>query len=53
MPISIRELVVRATVDESEQAGGSSGDSGVSEREAIIRECVEQVMERLKEEEER
>ena len=53
MPIEIRELVIRATVDEGQAPGGEASSGSESDRDAIIRECVEQVMERLKEKEER
>jgi hypothetical protein len=51
MPIEIKELVIRTSVsDQKEEA--SSPDSG-GETSNIIAECVEQVMEILKEKEER
>ena len=54
MPVEIRQLVIRATVD-----GGGSAErpSGAKEkapaREEIITECVEQVMAILRRERER
>ena len=53
MPIEIRELVIRTTVQESAggQAAGRGG--GGEEREEIIADCVEQVMAILREQEER
>jgi hypothetical protein len=53
MPIEIRELVVKATVRDrtSEQQAGSSERR--REKEEIIRECVDQVMEILKRKKER
>ena len=54
MPIVIRELVVRANITEK-QADGSSLSSEDKERarEDLIKECVEQVMEILKQKTER
>ncbi|QJW89133.1 hypothetical protein HNV11_06875 [Spirosoma taeanense] len=59
MPIEIRELVIRARVDETETA--SQTDSGNrrggtltrADREAIIAACVEQVMQMLEDKQER
>ena len=55
MPIEIRELVIKATVvqegsDNLIQTGsGSNLESAPSEREDIIKTCVEKVLEILKE----
>jgi len=50
MPIEIRELVIKATVNESaaKRATGKGG-SGDSDKELIVSECVEQVLDILKE----
>lgn len=54
MPIEIKELVIRATVD-----SGGSGSKGprkrkqAAEREEIVAECVEQVMRILRRQGER
>ena len=58
MPIEIRELIVRATVEPPKNAGAgaaaaqSSGKSGGAlddkTRNALVQECVEQVMAMLK-----
>ena len=56
MPIEIRELVIRATVRDdagAAGAGGAGGDARGDEREALVAECVEQVMEILRAEKER
>jgi Family of unknown function (DUF5908) len=63
MPIEIRELVIRATVEEEPQAGGgkpsasatsgSSPGANATERAKLIAECVDQVMEVLREQRER
>jgi hypothetical protein len=53
MPVIIRELVIRAAVnDQSFKIGDaetSSGAVGINteEREALVKECVEQVLEIL------
>ena len=62
MPIEIRELVIRATVEEEgaqtsakpgAPGGKSSPGSGGAERAQLIAECVDQVMEVLREKRER
>ena len=53
MPIEIRELVVKATVrDRTTERQADSGERR-NEKEEIIRECVDQVMEILKRKKER
>ncbi len=51
MPIEIRELIIRASVND-EPAGEASAE-GSSPGEDIIAECVEQVMEIIAQKEER
>jgi hypothetical protein len=56
MPIEIRELVIKATVaQEGEEPAGStsSSDSSANQKEEIINECVEAVLQILKEKHER
>ncbi|KAA3438756.1 DUF5908 family protein [Rufibacter hautae] len=63
MPVEIRELHIKVVVTEGAPASsgaGSAGTSGTStsaiggeDREALIAECVEQVMHILREREER
>ena len=53
MPIEIRELVIRTTVQESAGGKTSGRDGGSEDREEIIADCVEQVMAILREQEER
>jgi len=60
MPIEIRELVIRTTVtgggentDTPSHTRPSAGGSGKIDLERIVAECVEQVMEILREERER
>ncbi len=53
MAIEIRELIIKATV--VSESGGAGGGSSASKekKEALVQECVDQVMETLKEKEER
>ena len=54
MPIVIRELVVRATVSERQVPDSSASSDGENNsREELIKECVEQVVEILKQKTER
>ena len=62
MPIEIKELVIRVSVGESasgqnrpQGAAGqqTSGGGGGASKEEIVAECVEQILERLKNKNER
>jgi len=55
MPIEIKELIIKAIVsDEATGKNGSSSSSqDVNSQEALIAQCVEQVLEILKEKQER
>ncbi len=59
MPIEIRELHIKVTVDSNEGAGAggagttASSSGGESDREALVAECVEQVLTILREKQER
>ncbi len=61
MPIEIRELNIRVSVNQSpaEQdskgggGGGSKGGGGGADKDEIITECVEQILEILKNKNER
>lgn len=54
MPIEIKELYIKINVDEGANATGGSSAGAVSEDSAaIIAACVEEVMEKLKEQKER
>lgn len=55
MPVEIRELVIRAEIDPQQGQGQESGQNpgSASDREQLIRDCVEQVMEIIRQKEER
>jgi hypothetical protein len=57
MPIEIRELVIKATVTQNDEASSglaaSSSSNNVSSAEEIINACVEKIMEILKDKNER
>jgi hypothetical protein len=56
MPLEIKEIVITASVTENGTSGNSSGTSGsvgMSNKKDIIKECVEQVLEILREKNER
>ncbi len=53
MPIQINEIIIRATI--SDKAGGERKKSLIdpAEKEAIIAECIDQILEILEENRER
>jgi hypothetical protein len=55
MPLEIKELHIKAVVNSSDAQGGEeeTGAAGVTDQEAIIKACVEQVLQILKEKTER
>ncbi len=57
MPIEIRELMIKATLgEETKNTGNQSSQSGGGEpanQDAIVKACVEQVMEIIKQKAER
>lgn len=59
MPIQIKELIIKATVDENSSAEGSAnqgaakGSKESKNQERIIRQCVDEVLEVLRLREER
>lgn len=47
MPIEIRELVIKATINQDQNKAASASNSNASEteeKEAIVREAVEEVL---------
>lgn len=53
MPIEIRELIIKTTVDSAASSQGSGAPAADEARQTLIQECVDQVMEILKEKSER
>lgn len=58
MPVIIRELVIRATVSDTPASTGSGGSSTASaaannEKESMVKEIVEQVLEIIEKQKER
>ena len=55
MPVEIRELVIRATIDSrgKEGGGGGNGQASPQQKKEIVEECVEQVLEILRQKSER
>ncbi len=57
MPVVIRELVIRATVSDqpAKKGGGASptGGSNSNDREVVVKEIVEQVLEIMEKQKER
>jgi hypothetical protein len=56
MPVEIRELIIRASVGNPNQGGSNnstSTDQEAAPKEEIIKECVGQVMDIIKEKNER
>jgi hypothetical protein len=53
MPVEIRELVIKATVEAQRAPETASGDAREQDVEEIVTLCVEQVLEILRREKER
>ena len=57
MPIEIRELIITATVEEQgaggEAAAATPGATSPEDKQQIIQECVDQILEILKKEDRR
>lgn len=53
MPIEIRELVIKVKVGNDRQAAPAQSGAGGGDNQQIVQECVDQVMEILKEKKER
>ncbi len=53
MPIEIKELVIRATIDPKDEGQKGRTKPGVEAHGEIIAECVEQVLEILAKQQER
>ena len=56
MPVEIRELIIRATVGNPNQGGSNNSvasDQEAAPKEEIIKECIGQVIDIIKEKNER
>lgn len=53
MPIQINEIVVRAVITEKKEKSQKTEEEGKMDRESLVQEVVEQVIEILDEREER
>ena len=53
MPLVVRELVIRATVEKSGEERRAETGGKKAGKPAVVRECVDQVMEILRNREER
>lgn len=56
MPVEIRELIIRASVGNPNQGGSNNStatDQEAAPKEEIIKECISQVMDIIKEKNER
>ena len=53
MPIVINEIEINVTVTSPPTATSASNDNGATSKEALVRECVEKVMEIINQKSER
>lgn len=53
MPIEIKELIIRATVDDQAKKVQNTRQTSDEEKTELVEECVEQVLEILRRERER
>jgi hypothetical protein len=53
MPVIIDEIVIRVDVTNQESGGSSTPSLSLNDRQAIVSECVEKVLEVLKQKAER
>lgn len=53
MPLEIKELVIKATVQDRENSATPTRNVGGEDKEAIIEECVDKVLEILRNQKER
>lgn len=52
MPIIVDEVVISVEVDNQAAGGGSGAASGTEDKQALVAECVERVLEILREQKE-
>ena len=57
MPIEIRELLIRVTVNQPDQADTSAnpvtGQAGTDDKDAIVAQCIEETLRIIEQKEER
>ena len=53
MPVHVHELIIRAVVDGKGGGGAPAAKSAGGDRDDLVRECVERVLEILAEKDER
>jgi hypothetical protein len=54
MPVQVNEIIIKATIESEKGAkGGGGGNAASGNNEALITECVEQVLQILKSRNER
>ena len=53
MPIVVEEVVISVEVTNQASGGGAAAPDGAADRQAIVEECVERVLEILRRKEER
>lgn len=53
MPIEIRELIIKATISDSTDRNTTSQSNRIREKESLVKECVEQVLQILKDQKEK
>jgi hypothetical protein len=53
MPIEIRELTIKATILEPDKKSGSQPEPDKKEQQQIVQQCVDQVLEIIRNQKER
>ena len=53
MPVEIRELVIKAYIEDAQGGGGGEAAAGAPNKEEIIADCMEQISQMLKDQQER
>ena len=53
MAIEIRELVIRATVSQSDSINAPANNASSANQQDVIQECIEQIMKIIKDKKER
>jgi hypothetical protein len=53
MPVEIRELIIRAVVDNRQPDGTTTAPAGENDREALVQACVSETLRVLRRQKER